>query len=75
MYSLKDILFLQDLITCVSLFPPNHNLFMSGSRDSSVRVWDRRVERCVGEFSSQKGLVIVMDFLSDIIHAFNSSSI
>jgi WD40 repeat protein len=33
----------------VSLFPPNHNLFMSGSRDFSVRVWDRRAERCVGE--------------------------
>lgn len=33
----------------MSLFPPNHNLFMSGSRDFSVRVWDRRAERCVGE--------------------------
>ncbi|KAG0613087.1 hypothetical protein M758_6G075600 [Ceratodon purpureus] len=44
----------EDLITCVSLFPPNHNLFMSGSRDSSVRVWDRRVERCVGMFGSMQ---------------------
>ncbi len=42
---------LQDLITCVSLFPPNHNIFMSGSRDFTIRVWDRRRERCVGECS------------------------
>ncbi|KAH8970628.1 hypothetical protein BDL97_02G097800 [Sphagnum fallax] len=42
----------EDLITCVSLFPPNHNIFMSGSRDFTVRVWDRRRERCVGMFGT-----------------------
>ncbi|CAM6126900.1 unnamed protein product [Calypogeia fissa] len=42
----------EDLITCVCLFPPNPNLFMSGSRDFTVRVWDRRVERCVGMFGT-----------------------
>lgn len=41
---------MQDLITCVCLFPPNSNLFLSGSRDFTVRVWDRRVDRCIGEW-------------------------
>ncbi|KAL2652534.1 hypothetical protein R1flu_020662 [Riccia fluitans] len=42
----------EDLITCVCLFPPNSNLFLSGSRDFTVRVWDRRVDRCVGLFGT-----------------------
>ncbi|KAG6543105.1 hypothetical protein Mapa_015354 [Marchantia paleacea] len=42
----------EDLITCVCLFPPNSNLFLSGSRDFTVRVWDRRVDRCIGLFGT-----------------------
>lgn len=42
----------EDLITCVSLFPPNPNIFMSGSRDCTVRVWDRRTPSSVGMFGT-----------------------
>ncbi|GBG71186.1 hypothetical protein CBR_g8489 [Chara braunii] len=49
----------QDLITCVSLIPPNPNIFMSGSRDFTVRIWDRRRDGCVGMFGtmSQNGRI------------------
>eukprot|EP00897_Mesotaenium_endlicherianum_P001656 jgi/Mesen1/1518/ME000132S00457 len=42
----------EDLITCLSLFPPNPNMFLSGSRDCTVRIWDRRTASSVGMFGS-----------------------
>ncbi|XP_024525238.1 uncharacterized protein LOC9658466 isoform X3 [Selaginella moellendorffii] len=42
----------EDLITCLSLFPPNPNIFMSASRDCTIRVWDRRADRCTGMFGA-----------------------
>lgn len=67
----------EDLITCLSLFPPNPNLFMSGSRDSTVRVWDRRGDRCVGMFGTvgKTGRVQAHDAMITCIDAFDSTMI
>eukprot|EP00245_Coleochaete_scutata_P012341 TRINITY_DN4766_c0_g1_i3.p1 TRINITY_DN4766_c0_g1~~TRINITY_DN4766_c0_g1_i3.p1 ORF type:complete len:567 (+),score=75.98 TRINITY_DN4766_c0_g1_i3:122-1822(+) len=40
----------EDLITCVTLYPPDHHVFISGSRDMTIRVWDRRQAQSVGMF-------------------------
>ncbi|GAQ84869.1 hypothetical protein KFL_002090210 [Klebsormidium nitens] len=43
-----------NLVTCLSLFPPNPNVFFSGSRDCTVKVWDRRSDRSVGCFGEAR---------------------
>jgi WD40 repeat protein len=67
----------EDLITCVSLFPPNHNIFMSGSRDFTVRVWDRRRERCVGMFGtvSKTGRLQAHDAMITCLDAIDTNFI
>ncbi|GJP31688.1 hypothetical protein CLOM_g14742 [Closterium sp. NIES-68] len=42
----------EDLITCLTVFPPNPNLFLSGSRDSTIRLWDRRASNAVALLGS-----------------------
>lgn len=37
-----------ELITSLIHYPNNEYLFFSGSRDSTVRLWDRRQPRAVG---------------------------
>ncbi|KAJ7519822.1 hypothetical protein O6H91_20G057200 [Diphasiastrum complanatum] len=56
----------EDLITCISLFQPNQNIFMSGSRDCTVRVWDRRVDRSIGvgktgQLQAHDGMITCID--------------
>ncbi|GLJ30688.1 hypothetical protein SUGI_0607780 [Cryptomeria japonica] len=38
----------EDLVSCISPYPPNQFVFMSGSRDCTIRVWDCRTDRCIG---------------------------
>ena len=42
-----------DIVTCFALHPNNPFVFVSGSRDKTIRVWDRRVSSCVGIFGVQ----------------------
>eukprot|EP00898_Chlorokybus_atmophyticus_P002604 jgi/Chlat1/3344/Chrsp23S03654 len=49
------------LIMCVAANPANPNMFLSGSRDCTVRVWDKRVEHCVGVLGKCGGTVTSID--------------
>lgn len=51
----------QNLVTCLSLFPPNPNVFLSGSRDCTVKVWDRRTDRSVGQATRQRQPAVYED--------------
>ncbi|CAI5514425.1 unnamed protein product [Closterium sp. Naga37s-1] len=42
----------EDLITCLTVFPPNPNLFLSASRDATIRLWDRRTSNAVALLGS-----------------------
>ncbi|CAI5472928.1 unnamed protein product [Closterium sp. Yama58-4] len=42
----------EDLITCLTVFPPNPNLFLSASRDTTIRLWDRRASNAVALLGS-----------------------
>ncbi|CAI5534162.1 unnamed protein product [Closterium sp. Naga37s-1] len=42
----------EDLITCLTVFPPNPNLFLSASRDATIRLWDRRASNAVALLGS-----------------------
>lgn len=39
-----------DLITCLASYPNGDGIFFSGSRDCSVKVWDKRQAESVGSF-------------------------
>lgn len=44
-----------NLVTCVATCPTHPNLFVSGSRDMTIRVWDKRSDKSVGMFGNLEG--------------------
>ncbi|KAH9301379.1 hypothetical protein KI387_012962, partial [Taxus chinensis] len=59
----------EDLVTCISLYPRSQFVFMSGSRDCTIRVWDCRTDRSIGmlgvgktgKFKAHNSLVTSID--------------
>lgn len=41
-----------DLITCLASYPNGDGIFFSGSRDCSVKIWDKRLAESVGSFGA-----------------------
>lgn len=41
-----------DLITCLASYPNGDGIFFSGSRDCSIRMWDKRLSESVGAFGA-----------------------
>jgi len=59
-----------DIITCLSNHPTTENVFFSGSRDSVVRVWDKRIAKSISmlvnpevttKLASHDGMVTCLD--------------
>lgn len=59
-----------DIITCLSNHQKNPDIFFSGSRDSTVRVWDKRKPKCIAilhnpeistKLASHDGMVTCLD--------------
>lgn len=44
-----------ELITCLANSPSAEGIFFSGSRDCSLRMWDRRMSSSVGKFGTPAG--------------------
>ena len=41
------------MATCLAVHPTNPAVFFSGSKDRTVRVWDRRMAQCAGQCGMQ----------------------
>ncbi|CAI5458179.1 unnamed protein product [Closterium sp. Yama58-4] len=61
----------EDLITCLTVFPPNPNLFLSGSRDTTIRLWDRRASNAVVASGGMDGYLKLWDLRS--LHSLGNS--
>lgn len=67
----------EGLITSLALYPPNPNIFFSGSRDCTVRAWDRRTANSVGMFGSvgANGRIQAHDSMITCLDAADASTI
>ncbi len=43
----------KDMSSCLALHPSNPAVFFSGSKDKTVRIWDRRMAQCAGQCGMQ----------------------
>ena len=43
----------KEMATCLAVHPTNPAVFFSGSKDRTVRVWDRRMAQCAGQCGMQ----------------------
>lgn len=67
----------EGLITSLALYPPNPNLFFSGSRDCTVRAWDRRAASSVGLFGKMaaSGRIQAHDMMITCLDALDATTI
>lgn len=67
----------EGLVTCVVASPTNANVFLSGSRDLTIRLWDRRAPTSVGmvglptdqpqRFRAHADMITCLDITGDLL--------
>jgi len=65
----------EDIITSLTNYPNSEGLFFSGSRDCTVRVWDRRQPKSVGSFGlyqQSSGKIVAHESMITCLDAFDT---
>ncbi|GLC53937.1 hypothetical protein PLESTB_000889600 [Pleodorina starrii] len=57
----------RDMVTCAAPWNLNPHVFVSGSRDATIRVWDRRMAQSVGCFGEPNSATGQMQAHSDLV--------
>ncbi len=52
-------------VMCVSVHPTNRSIFVSGSCDTTAKVWDTRAGRCVQTFVGHEGDINAIRFMAN----------
>ncbi|KAG1672624.1 hypothetical protein FOA52_002104 [Chlamydomonas sp. UWO 241] len=62
----------RDMISCLCTHPTDANVFVSGARDKTIRVWDRRMAECAGVFGRQDPSTFEVSAHSDMVTTLDS---